>query len=102
MAKMLLVTSAAVIWLVTQRCVTTQITAAEEYYIYNDARTHVMAHDTYINNRKVMESVGSSIIVVRPNVSYKNNSVFYSGRHQAGVMSSGIAKYQKYISKLVF
>jgi len=41
---------------------------------YNDARTHVMAHHTYINNEKVMESVASAITD-----STKDNTRYHGG-----------------------
>ena len=41
---------------------------------YNDARLPVMAHHTYINNEKVMESVGSSVTA-----STKYNTKYHGG-----------------------
>ena len=56
-----------------------RVTTTGHYFIYsqmyyNDARTHVMAHHTYINNEKVMESVGSAIFD-----STKDNTRYHGG-----------------------
>lgn len=56
-----------------------RVMRAGHYFIYsqmyyNDARTHVMAHHTYINNEKVMESVGSAITD-----STKDNTRYHGG-----------------------
>jgi len=41
---------------------------------YNDARTHLMAHQTYVNNERVMESVGSALTD-----STKDNTRYHGG-----------------------
>ena len=58
-----------------------RVTRAGHYFIYSqmyyhhNARTYVMAHHTYINNEKVMESVGSA----------STDSTKYSTKYHGGV-----------------
>ena len=56
-----------------------RVPTAGHYFIYSqmyyhDARTHVMAHYTYINNEKAMESIGSAITD-----STKDNTRYHGG-----------------------